>query len=165
VHAVPTAQQIDQVKQTLGPELIRLFQAMQPSEQAHSLGIYHQLIDQGDSDNDLLAAALLHDAGKSLYPLSLWERVLIVLGKALLPNQAKEWGQSRPSGWRRPFVVAEEHARWGAELASQYGASQRTAWFIRCHQAGASPENNKEYKYTENDERLLERLRKLDNEN
>ena len=60
---------------------------MQSSEQAHAVSVYRQLVAQGETSSDLLAAALLHDVGKSLSPLRLWERVLIVLARVFFrPN-------------------------------------------------------------------------------
>jgi hypothetical protein len=68
------------------------------------------------------------------HPLRLWERVVIVLGRAYFPEQAKIWGNSEPRGWKRPFVVAEKHAAWGAELAAQAGATPLTVAIIKRHQ-------------------------------
>jgi len=88
----------------------------------------------GEEQPDLLAAALLHDVGKSDHPLHIWERVVIVLGKAFFPGQVRRWGQGEPTGWRRPFVVAEQHPAWGADMAAEAGASPTTATLIRHHQ-------------------------------
>lgn len=113
---------------------MNLFLRMQPGEQAHSLWIFNQLIDQNETSEDLLAAALLHDVGKSRYPLRLWDRVLIVLGKRMFPLQAKNWGSGEARGWQRPFVVAEKHAEWGASMAEEAGASPVVVELIRRHQ-------------------------------
>jgi predicted HD phosphohydrolase len=164
VRAAPDAHQMSQAMRVLGPNLYPLFLAMQPSEQAHSLQIYTQLVDQGETDSDLLAAALLHDAGKSLHPLRAWERVTIVLGKAFFPKQARQWGLSMSDGWRRPFVVAEQHAAWGADLAARHGASPRLVWFIRRHQTGSSIELSSDPEFSTLDDKLLKQLQKLDNE-
>jgi len=118
----------------LTPEQFGLFTRLQPSEQAHSLGIYHALQAEGRVDPDLLAAALLHDIGKSRYPLQIWERVLIVLAKVILPEQTERWGDAPPSGWRRPYAVAKQHPAWGAELAEKAGASGLLVEVIRRHQ-------------------------------
>jgi exopolyphosphatase/pppGpp-phosphohydrolase len=127
-----------------------LFSRLQESEQAHSLQIFKRLLDQCrlepvDSQDDLLLAALLHDVGKSCFPLSIWDRVLIVLAKAIFPNRIREWGRlpeansfSSPGvqmrGWRRAFVIAEQHPRWGAEMAAAAGASPLAVSLIRRHQ-------------------------------
>ena len=111
-----------------------MFLRLQPSEQAHSLNIFYALRAEGHTDPDLLAAALLHDIGKSCYPLKTWERVLIVLAKAIFPRQTDRWSEAQPTGWRRPFVVARQHPAWGAELAEQVGASRLLQELIRRHQ-------------------------------
>ncbi len=135
-----------------------IFNQMHPSEQAHSLRIARQLIEQGETHPDLLAAALLHDSGKSNHPLHLWERALIVLSKALFPDKAKQWGSGGPKGWKRAFVVAEQHGEWGAQMAAQAGASPQVVELIRRHQLPPErPAENLE-------DRLLLRLQRVDDE-
>ncbi len=118
----------------LSPDQIAVFRRMTPSEQAHSLAVLRRLKEQGHTNPDLLAAALLHDAGKSLSPLSVFDRVLIVLGKRFAPRLTRRWGEGDPRGLRRPFAVAAHHAEWGADLAAAAGASSRTCDLIRRHQ-------------------------------
>lgn len=96
--------------------------------------VLNRLLEQDETNNDLLAAALLHDVGKCCHPLRLWERVVIVLAKSLFPKRVKSWGEGEPFGWKRAFVVAEQHPSWGAELAARAGASPMTVSLIRRHQ-------------------------------
>jgi hypothetical protein len=121
------------------PQLV-LFRRMQPSEQTHAFQVFGRLKASGRRDRGLLAAALLHDVGKILYPLSIWERVLIVLGRRLFPRAVRRWGTGRPRGLYRPFVVAARHAEWGADLAARAGASPRTVDLIRRHQDPPGPQ-------------------------
>jgi hypothetical protein len=125
----------------LSPTLLALFRRMTPSEQAHSRAVLERLRAAGHSDPDLLAAALLHDAGKTRSPLSAWERSLIVLGKRFFPLTAARWGGGEARGLKRPFVVAARHAAWGAELAGAAGASERTCDLIRRHQVLSTAED------------------------
>ena len=136
-----------------------LFRQMQPSEQVHAYLVFQYLEAAGHTDSDLLAAALLHDVGKILSPLSVFDRVIIVLGRHLFPKLAKRWGDGMPHGLRRPFVVAACHAEWGADLVEQSGASRRTVELIRCHQ---NPPNPNPASRTE---RLLAVLQAADDEN
>ncbi len=118
----------------LSPTQIVLFRRMQRSEQSHAFQVLNLLKAAGQTDPDLLSAALLHDVGKVLFPISLFERVVIVLGKRFLPQQAKDWSEGTPERFRRPFVVAAHHPEWGADLAEQACASPRTVELIRHHQ-------------------------------
>jgi putative nucleotidyltransferase with HDIG domain len=116
-----------------------LFLHLQPGEQSHALVMYHKLLEQGENQPDLLVAALLHDVGKQRYRMNPVERSMVVLAKAVLPGQAQRWG-SLPSsgfdgapGWRKAFILAEQHAEWGAELVREAGVSPLTESLIRKH--------------------------------
>lgn len=129
-HPIPT----ETLTPYLAPSLLTLFRRMTLSEQAHSFAVLRRLQAVGSTDPDLLVAALLHDIGKTLSPLSIPDRIFIVLVKRFLPRQAQRWGQGKPNGLRRPFVTAACHPTWGAELARESGASHRTCDLIRRHQ-------------------------------
>jgi hypothetical protein len=137
----------------------KLFQQMQPSEQAHAYKIFKHLKNTGRTNPDLLCAALLHDVGKILHPLSIYERVLIVLGRGLFPKATRRWAGASPHGLRRPFVVAAQHAEWGAELAAQAGATTLTVELIRHHHDTAvhNPDSHAQH--------LLAALQAADDEN
>ncbi|MCU0487745.1 MAG: HD domain-containing protein [Anaerolineales bacterium] len=134
LQARPDLQGMEEVRQFLPAPLMTLFLRMQPGEQAHSLQIFQALREQGTSHPDLLTAALLHDVGKIRYPLQPWERALIVICKKIFPQQVTSWGSGDPSGWRRPFVVAEQHPAWGAALAAEAGAPTQVIKLIARHQ-------------------------------
>jgi hypothetical protein len=129
-HSVDT----DLIQPYLTPPQLSLFRQLQPSEQWHSLAVLQELITAGKSNPALLTAACLHDIGKILYPLKVWERVLIVVGNRLAPGLVQHYGRKRPRGCSKPFVVACQHATWGADLAGQAGASQLTVDLIRRHE-------------------------------
>jgi len=123
----------------LNPEQRTLFTQMQPGEQNHAVIMFHSLLEQGETQPDLLVAALLHDVGKLRYRMSPLERAMVVLVKAVMPGQAHRWGELLSAGWdglpswRKPFIVAEHHAEWGAEMARQAGVSSLTETLIREH--------------------------------
>jgi len=135
LRARPRVEEMHIARQALAEPLFRLFQKMQPTEQAHSLVVYQKLVAQGENDPDLLAAALLHDMGKIRAPLNVWERAWIVILRASFPKQVPAWGCGQPTGWRKALVVAEQHPAWGAELAHAAGANERVTRLIRDHQA------------------------------
>lgn len=159
---------LDLVASILSSAQMKLFLQMQASEQAHSLRVLHALHSQGESDSDLLTAALLHDVGKTRAPLRLWERILIVIVMAICPSCVRSWGSEAGQssitrfGWRRPFVVAEQHPRWGAELATESGASPLAVKIIARHQEAITISTDVEQSLEDD---LLRKLQSVDNNN
>jgi hypothetical protein len=147
------------VRSVLTDQQMALFSRLQPSEQSHGLRVLKFLQAQGETHPDLLTAALLHDVGKSRHPLRLYERVVIVLAKKFFPDQVKTWGCGLPTGWRRPFVIAEQHPSWGAADAKNVGASPLAVHLIRAHQSEIQDDQN----IVEN--RLLSLLKEADSKN
>ncbi len=143
----------------LSPPLLKLFEAMRPGEAQHSLNVLETLLATGESNPSLLAAALLHDAGKARAPYWLWERVIVVLARKFAPDRAIRWGEGEPDGWRRPFVINRQHPAWSAEMVAQAGADPLTIELIAHHQCKLDhpPQNEME--------RLLAALQAADDEN
>jgi hypothetical protein len=129
---------------------------MQPAEQVHAYQVFKRLESAGQTTPDLLAAALLHDVGKILVPLSIFDRIVIVLGKYFYRKATQRWAAETPHGLRLPFVVAEHHAEWGADLACQAGATALTVELIRRHQDTPNPNPDSQT------ERLLAALQAAD---
>jgi hypothetical protein len=161
--AAPPAEDLHHVREVLSPALYQLFERMQSADQAHCLEIYHRLVHAGERSPELLAAALLHDVGKSRYPLNAWERALAVFGKAFFPDWAARWGRGAPCGWRRPFAVSVQHPVWGAEMVEKAGGHPQTVSLIRRHQEPVD-EGRLEQDSSSHDDRLLIKLQRLDNE-
>ncbi len=144
LYAKPSAEELDEVSSLLTPAQMAIFHQMHRSEQAHSIQVMAAVLkaSQGvpaEPCRDLLRAALLHDVGKSRFPVRLWERAIIVLSKAFLPDKVTRWGAGAAQGggalgWRRAFVVARQHPVWGAQMAEEAGASPLVAALIRRHQ-------------------------------
>lgn len=154
----PPAQMVEtaRVSPYLSPAQLALFRQLQRSEQWHACRMLDKLLDLGESNRELLTAALLHDIGKILYPLHTWERVLIVVMKRTFPRLVKEWGKGSPQGLEKPFVVACQHARWGADLAEKAGASAVTVELVRRHEGDVHLQEAGEL------ERLIRLLRQVD---
>lgn len=134
LKAAPDSMNLDQARLILSPAELNLFLQLQPAEQAHALEVLRKLQAHGENEPALLEAALLHDIGKTRYPLHRWERIVVVLAQALFPRQAKKWGTGETWGWRKPFAVAEQHPAWGADLAHRAGAAPLAVTLIRRHQ-------------------------------
>jgi hypothetical protein len=67
-------------------------------------------------------------------------------------------------GWKRPFVIAEQHADWGAEMAARLGASPTSVNLIRRHQQMIQFHNSHTATAASKEDQLLYRLQLLDNE-
>jgi putative nucleotidyltransferase with HDIG domain len=117
----------------LSPPLFALYRQMRRSERQHSLRVLHALIDQRQTHPDLLAAALLHDVGKTRTYFFLPEKVLVVLVKAASPPIVQHWGSGTATGWRRPFAVSVQHPTWGAEMVAAAGGTPLLVDLIRHH--------------------------------
>ena len=130
----------------LSPPLQRLFDRLAMADQRHSLDVLYALQEKGYKDRDLLAAALLHDVGKTGTTLHLWQRVAIVLLQATWPALLDELAWGDPANWRYAFYIQREHPEIGARLAQENGASPLTVELIRRHhvplrQPTGSPED------------------------
>ncbi|MGB9640412.1 MAG: HD domain-containing protein [Anaerolineales bacterium] len=161
--AKPNTDDFAIVGRILPTELRDLFFRMSKDEQAHSIRVCKKLIAEGENEIDLLAAALLHDVGKTFYPLKLWERIWIVFWRERNKDKKSvdlrvRWDEiNQHPWWRRAMIVAENHAEWGAEILRQYHANPRLVWLVRYHQEYPQDWNNiKEFT-------LLEKLRRVDN--
>lgn len=146
------------VSAVLSPEESAIFHKLPVPDQNHSLRVLRALQATGEQDPDLLKAALLHDLGKTLYPLKRWERVWAVLASSLFPRAFLRWGDGRPAGLCRALAVIKHHPEWGAQLAQEAGGSSRLVWLIRNHESPdpASPQSA-------DDLILLRRLQEIDN--
>jgi hypothetical protein len=124
---------VEEIGTVLSPDQKRLFGRFSASEQQHSYRVFASLRADGHNDPDLLAAALLHDVGKTLKPRFWWDKVAVVLGQAFLAGKAAEWAKREAVGFYRPFVVKARHAAWGADEAEAAQSSPLTVALIRHH--------------------------------
>ena len=145
--------------EVLAPDAQRLFRRMSVSDQRHSLNVMRALRRQGHTEPDVLAAALLHDVGKSAAWLAPWHRAIIVLSARFAPGLLAWLTRGEPRGWRRPFVIHRQHAEIGAKWAAQAGCSALTVSLIRRHQEPLRREPADE------EERLLAALQRADGVN
>ena len=106
-------------------------------DQQHARNVCHTLERQGHGDRDLLAAALLHDAGKSVAQegrVRLWHRVAVVLIRLFWPTLLDRLAKDEKGSWRRPFYVQVHHAAIGAKAAQRAGCSEITVGLIHHHE-------------------------------
>lgn len=121
------------VASILNAQEMILFQHQSLPDKSHCFRVMRLLEDSGQKDQDLLAAAILHDAGKTKTKMAWWDRPLVVLSEAFIPSLAEQWAKGSGKGWSRPFVIKARHAEWGAEEASAAGSSDLTVELIRRH--------------------------------
>lgn len=118
-----------------------LFQRFSDNDKQHSLRVLRLLESEGYDDLDLLKCALLHDVGKTKYPLRIIDRVVIVLVMVFAREKVSEWGESgSSSGFKRAFVIREMHPEWGAEMVREVEGSEQLCELIAQHQ-DKNPQN------------------------
>lgn len=119
---------------------VELFSKLSAGEQAHSLRVLGWLDTQGETNQDLLIAALLHDVGKSRFRLSIWDRAWVVITNGFFPSWQKSFNGYQMEVipkwkiWLKPLIIAENHPHWGAEMVAQAGGSAMVVELIREHQ-------------------------------
>ena len=105
-----------------------LFDAMPRPDQRHALDVVARLRARGIDDPEVLAAGLLHDAGKGR-SIRLWHRVAWSLGERFGP---RAWATAgRLPGGARAMARLRDHAERSAELAARAGCRPRTVALIR----------------------------------
>lgn len=149
---------LELAEQTLTPALLDLFRRMDRGEQLHSLLVLRDVLADGDAPPELKAAALLHDVGKSRYPIGVWQKTLAVAVQTLRPRLYARLSQGVVSNpIQRPFVVYVQHPRWGAQMAADAGGSEALVWLIAHHADPLSQWQGHPY------QGMLERLQRADN--
>ena len=114
-----TSTERESARRTLGPGLYPLFESMALADQRHCLDVFEVLLGQGQTDADLLQAALIHDCGKGSIAgarIAVWHRVLFVL---LGPFPVLRRLAARFSGGMRAMHLHDERT---LALAREYGA-------------------------------------------
>ena len=142
----------------LNPPARAWFHSLPRDLQWHGLQVMHDLKRAGVDRSDVLAAALLHDAGKALGPNGPVVRAFIVLLRHLAPawsagRQQLDYRAAR--GIDRILAIAYQHPEIAAEMAATCGCDLVTINLIRYHQ---------EYDRGPHDP-LLQLLQQADNKN
>jgi hypothetical protein len=139
----------------LPPGARALFRRMPRDGQAHALRVLHELKRAGETQPALLAAALLHDVGKSAARVTPLTRSIFVMLERLAPDRL---ARLSARGWRQPLVAQRDHPHVGAEWARQAGCDALTVALIAHHQDRIDGVASEE-------ERLLKVLQEVDGRN
>jgi len=140
----------------LPPQARALFRRMPRDGQAHALRVLRDLKGTGHDHPSLLAAALLHDAGKSAARVTPLTRSIFVVVKRITPA----WlGRLPDGGWRAPLVALRDHQLIGAEWARAAGCDEMTVSLIARHQERPDEASDGEV------DRLLRALQTVDDRN
>jgi hypothetical protein len=147
-----------EIAEILNPAELELFFRQDLGGQQHAMRVMRTLKEAGHDDAELLAAALLHDVGKAGALSRWWDRPVVVLGQALVPERSAYWASGSGNGWHRPFVVKKCHAEWGATAAAESNSSPMTVSLIQRHEEPLKDEKQSR------EERLLALLQWADNQ-
>ncbi len=115
----------------LTPPQLALFDSMHVADRRHGLDVVATLRAEGQDDEELLLAGLLHDAGKG--DTGVWPRVAYSLGQ--------EYGRwiwrvaGALPGFRGALTRLRDHAEESARLAAAAGCTPRTVELIRYQDA------------------------------
>lgn len=144
----------------LSPPLMDVFRSMRRSEQLHSLNVLRTLLHAGDTPPALAVAALLHDSGKSRFPLAVWQKTYAVIVRRVAPRLFDRLSHGDPRRRLiRPFVVYARHPAWSADLMTAAGADAAATWLAAHHQDDRHQWQSHDLFY------LLERLQQADDAN
>jgi HD-GYP domain-containing protein (c-di-GMP phosphodiesterase class II) len=131
--------EIEWAAKTLPASAFSLFRKQALPEQSHALAVIKSLkkarksLDLNSEEyENLIIAALLHDCGKSLVKLHLWQKILIVLINAC-PLQINKYIEAKPGFLTLTINIAHQHAKWGESLAKEAGLNQQICLLIRQH--------------------------------
>lgn len=151
-------EEVRRATRALTPEARSLFRRQATQDQRHALDVYCALQQAGHEDPHLLAAALLHDAGKAAAWLPATHRSIIVLLARFAPTLLARLSRGEPRWWNHPFVIHARHSEIGARWAEEAGCSPRTIALIRRHEEGPADGSAEE-------DRLLAALQAADDAN
>lgn len=131
--------EIEWVAMTLPAKAFSIFRKQALPEQRHALDVTKSLEIElkflslsPDEYQNLIFAALLHDCGKSLVQVHLWQRILIVLID-IFPLQLNDYIGAKPGHLALTLKILHYHALWGEALAKEAGLNQQICLFIREH--------------------------------
>ena len=158
VFARVSAEDRREADAVLNPAARAWFHSLPRDLQWHGVQVMHDLQRAGIDRSDVLAAALLHDAGKAEGPNGPLVRTFSVLARHLAPAwsaRRKEIDYRSARGIDRVLAIAYQHPEIAAEKAAACGCDPVTIDLIRHHQDDALSK----------DDPLLQLFQQVDDQN
>ncbi len=121
----------------LNPPAREWFHALPRDLQWHGVQVMHDLKRAGVDRPGVLAAALLHDAGKAAGPNGPLVRTFVVLARHMAPAwsaRRRDIDYRAARGIDRVLAIAYQHPQIAAEKAAACGCDPVTIDLIRNHQ-------------------------------
>lgn len=126
----PSGTDAQWAEQSLLPTEVELWRRMGAVDRRHAVGVARavQRALGGEAERPVLAAALLHDVGKSVSGLGTYGRVVATLSALVAGHDsASAWSQT--DGFTRRVGLYLEHPRLGREMLELAGSDILTlAW-------------------------------------
>jgi hypothetical protein len=140
-----TESDLREADRSLPPKAQMWFRSLPRDLQRHGLKVIRDLQRSGIDQSEVLAAALLHDAGKAAGPSGPIGRAIVVLAKKFTPKRFArysviDWRSAR--GLDRLLAVAQQHPQIAAERAQACGCDPITIDLIRRHQDRSNQNND-----------------------
>ena len=126
----PSAADFELATGFLGGELLTVFRSQHPRDIVHSAATARWLIQRGETDRDLIVAALLHDVAKGHQRRA--DRAAWVLAKRAGLGERFAAADSR-FAVRRAMARTADHSEAGAKLLLAAGASEAVIELTRLH--------------------------------
>ncbi len=140
-----TAEEWRAAEGVLPPAAQAWFHSLPRDLQWHGLQVMHDLQRAGVERAEVLAAALLHDAGKAAGPSGPLVRTFVVLALRLAPAwsaRRKTINYRAARGVDRVLAIAYQHPDIAADKALECGCDPMTINLIRNHQDTARAVND-----------------------
>lgn len=147
VFASVSLEEYTWLQSILTPKEMALFTRQTLTEQRHALDVAIDLrrnktaISEKygrEAYRDLLLASLLHDCGKSLRPLKLWQRVFIV-STGFFPVSWQKKLSLRKGILGNTLMIYRWHPSWGKHLAAKAGTNHQVQELILNHHNPQTP--------------------------
>jgi putative nucleotidyltransferase with HDIG domain len=125
------APDLGELSNLLTEEQTRLFRTLAVVDQRHCLAVARALAQRSETDAGLLQAALMHDIGKSLAHIAVWERVAYVLLSRVSARLVCRIASARRGDVGHGLYLLAHHAELGAQVAAQAGFSEDVVALVR----------------------------------